>query len=285
MARPVTEPIPGVDEYAKALQVAKDDVDPFFSDPQPTYQKPSMNELGKEIAARFKETFYSYAWRDGDNRNTQLHVGPSEVGTPCDRRLAMSLMRVNPVHPGGEGWPAFIGTCVHAGLADMFVWSGGGSGRYLVEVPLSFDSEAMPRGTGDLIDRVMHVMIDHKVLGRWSMNQLRNKGPSPTYRTQIHLYAHGARKAGHSVDNVAIVGWPRDSSNLDQMFVWTEPFNPGIVKDTMDRLDRITGQIALDSATVPPLQLARKFEAADDCRFCRYHAKGDDEFTRGCPGR
>lgn len=269
------------DPISEQMRAAKDDEDPFFSDPLPTYQKQQMNKLGEEIAARFKETYYSYAWREGDNRNTQLHIGPSGVGTPCDRRLAMSLMRIDPVHPGGEGWPAFIGTCVHAGLADMFVWSGGGSGRYLIEVPLSFDSEAMPRGTGDLIDRVMKVMIDHKVLGRWSLNQLRNKGPSPTYRVQVHLYAYAARKAGHSVENVAIVGWPREAGSLDQMYVWTEPFNQGVVDEALDRLDRITTRI---EESYGGLEIAREFETADDCKFCPYHNKGDDEFTRGCPG-
>lgn len=261
------------------------DEDPFFTDKQPTYQKPQMTELGKEIAARFKETYYSHQWRDEHgNRSAQPHVGPSEVGTPCDRRLAMSLMRVDPSHAGGESWPAFVGTCVHSGLAEMFVWSSGTSGRYLVETPLTFDHEAMPRGTVDLVDRVMKVAVDHKVLGRWSLNQLRNKGPSPTYRTQVHLYAHGARKAGHSISDVAIVGWPRDGGTLDQMYVWTEPFNPALVKDTLERLDRITGQIAVDRGALADLQIARKFDTEDDCKFCRYHAKGDDEFTRGCPG-
>jgi hypothetical protein len=278
------EPLPGVDEYAAKLAAAKGD--PFTGPSKAKPDKREMTDLGKDIAARIKENFYGYQWRDTkDNRSAQPHVGPSEVGTPCDRRLAMSLMRIEPVHAGGEGWPAFIGTCVHRGLADMFVWAGGGSGRYLVEVPLAFDVESMPRGTADLIDRSQNIVIDHKVLGRWSMNKLRISGPSPTYRTQIHLYAEGARKQGHSVDNVAIVGWPRDGGTLNDLYVWTEPFNPGLVKDTLDRLDRITGQIALDRGTLPDLEIARKFETEDDCRFCKYHNKGDDQFTRGCPGR
>lgn len=256
--------------------------DPFEGPPKPRPGK-EMTELGKEIAARFKEIFYAYQYRDG-SRSAQPTVGPSEVGTPCDRRLAMSLMRVEPSHPGGEGWPAFVGTCVHAGLADMFLWAGGSSGRYLVEVPLTFESESMPRGTADLIDRTLMLMADHKVLGRWSLNQIGVKGPSPTYRTQIHLYAHGARQKGYSIDNVAIVAWPRDGGSLDQMFVWTEPFNPALVKDSLDRLDRISGQIAVDRGTLTDLQIAQKFETADDCKFCRYHVKGDESWTRGCPG-
>lgn len=266
--------------------------DPFFDDEitrdsgRTSKPKPEMTELGKEIAARFKETFYAYQWRaTDDNRSSQPTVGPSEVGTPCDRRLAMSIMRIDPSHPGGEGWAAFVGTCIHAGLAEMFLWASGGSRRYLVELPLAFESEVMPRGTGDLLDRVMYLFADHKGMGKWSLSQLRSKGPSRTYRTQVHLYAHAARRAGHRVENVAIVGWPREGNSLDDLWVWTEPFDPAIVKDALDRLDRISGQIALSrGGEEPDLQIARKFEAADDCRYCRFHNKGDDQFTQGCPG-
>jgi hypothetical protein len=267
--------------------------DPFFDDEitremrRAAKPKPEMTELGKEIAARFKEIFYAYQWRDtGDNRAAQDTVGPSEVGTPCDRRLAMSLMRIPPVHAGGEGWAAFVGTCVHAGLAEMFLWASGRSGRFAVELPLRFDSLHMPRGTGDLLDKVMFLFVDHKVMGKWSTTQLKTKGPSSTYRVQVHLYAHAARMQGHTVENVAIVGWPREGNSLDDLWVWTEPFSPGIVKDSLDRLDRITGQIALSRGEEETdLQIAKKFEAADDCRYCRFHIKGDDSFTQGCPGR
>jgi hypothetical protein len=266
------------------FRITVSEPDPFFDEPR--RQAPGMGDLGKEIAARFKETYYAYQWRQTpDNRSAQPHVGPSEVGTPCDRRLAMSLMRIPPVHAGGEGWPAFIGTCVHAGLADMFLWSGGGSNRYLVEVPLLFSSEHMPRGTGDLIDRTLHLMIDHKVLGRWSLNNLKANGPSDQYRVQLHLYAHAARSAGESIKHVVLVAWPREGRNLDDMYVWTEEFNPGIVKDAFQRLDMITGQIALAKGEdETPLETAKRFDTQDDCRFCPFRVKGDTEFIRGCPG-
>jgi hypothetical protein len=108
------------------------DADPFVPAPRarPVTEAYPMSPLGEKLAAGLKELFYSYVNRkQSDNRSAQLTVGPSEVGTPCDRRLALSLMRKDPVNPGGDGWAAFVGTCVHAGLADMFVWAGKHTGR------------------------------------------------------------------------------------------------------------------------------------------------------------
>jgi hypothetical protein len=230
-----------------------------------------MTELGAEVCARFKETFYSYVNRqEPDNRASQSHVGPSEVGTPCDRRLAMSLMRCVPVNPGGDGWPSFVGTCVHAGLAEMFMWAGKHTGRYAVELPLTFPSDVMPRGKGDLLDRTMCLFADHKLMGRWSLESLRTKGPSEMYRVQVHLYAWAARRAGETVDNVAIVGWPREGRNLDDLYVWAVNYDPRVATDAHARLERIAKQLPGDW---------RDFDTANDCLYCPHHGPSS------CPGR
>lgn len=241
-----------------------------------------MTPLGQEIAARVKELFHGYTRRT--NRSTQAHLGPSEVGSPCDRRLAMSLMRVPPVNPGGDNWASFIGTWVHLGLADVFMWGDAASGRYAVELPLEFPSVLMPRGTGDLLDRVLCCFVDHKVMGHWSLDRLRTKGPSATYRVQVHLYAYAARRTGENVTDVAIIGWPREGSSLDDLYVWTEPYDPRVAQEAMQRLERI-GQQLEALGTMDPRQKARTFQASDDCRYCKFHAPGDTGHTRGCPGR
>lgn len=258
-----------------------------------THAQP-MTDKGAEIAARLKETFYAYSNRM--ERSTQATLGPSEIGTPCDRRLALSLMRVAPVNPGGDNWASFVGTCVHAGLAEMFLWADANKGRYAVEVPLTFPSQHVPKGTTDLLDRVLLMSLDHKAQGRWSQDKLKTKGPSPQYRVQVHVYAYGLRLKGEKVDHVAIVSWPRESSNLDDLYVWTEPYDPQIARDAIARVDRIAAEVkaseredeeggfgAGDIRT--PLQISRMFEVADDCRFCPFHAPGDKNHERGCNGR
>jgi hypothetical protein len=182
----------------------------------------------------------------------------------------MSLMHKPPVNPGGDGWAAFIGTCVHAGLADMFVWANSNTGRYAVEMPLKFPSEYMPRGTGDLLDRTMCLFVDWKVMGRWSLDKLRTEGPSETYKVQVNLYAYAARKTGEKVDRVAIVALPREGSSLDDLYVWCVPYDPAIARAALERVERIGREV---SERKPD-----DFSTANDCRFCPHHG------PTGCPG-
>jgi hypothetical protein len=245
-----------------------------------------MTGLAAEIAARMKEIFYAYNnRRTEDNRNAQQTLGPSEIGTPCDRRLAMSLMRCDPVNPGGDGWAAFVGTCVHAGLAEMLLWSNAESGRFAVEMPLTFPSALVPKGTGDALDRVLLCFMDHKLMGQWSLSKLKREGPPPLYRTQVHVYGQGARAQGEKVEHVAIIGWPRTESTLDELFVWTEPYDATIARDAFDRVDVIQEKVEdLRRIGMTDAQISRRFNVAKECTYCPFFLK-DGNNSRGCNGK
>lgn len=257
-----------------------------------------MTDLGKELTARLKEMFYAYDnRRSADNRSAQATMGPSEMGTPCDRRLALSLMRMPAVNPGGDGWAAFVGTCIHAGLEGLFMWADAGTGRFAVEQRLEFDSKYVPKGTADLIDRTLFMLDDHKCQGRWSRNKLKSQGPSRTYRVQAHVYAHGARQRGERIEHVAIFSWPRDESTLDDLYVWTEPYNPSIVKEAFERVEGIGGLVESkveELTAIYPLganeleikaRVATDFEVADDCRFCPFYLPNARSPMDGCNGK
>ncbi|MFF8831289.1 hypothetical protein [Streptomyces sp. NPDC015131] len=279
-------------ERVRFAQPASWDEPVLFS--QPTGGKPAarpMTDLGKEVTARLKEMFHGYTNRQ--ERSQQATLGPSEIGSPCDRRLAMSLMRMPRVNPGGDNWASFVGTCIHAGLADMLTWADAGSGRYAVETPLIFPSELVPRGTGDLLDRVLLMFLDHKAMGRWSRDKLKAHGPSQTYRVQVHTYAYGARLRGEQVDHVAIVGWPRDEASLDDLYTWTEPYNPKIALDAFARVERIAERVQ-DEQCVPAVlgeptdfaAVSAAFPVAPDCRWCPFHLPGAKDLSGGgCNGR
>lgn len=254
---------------------------------RPEKIKVEMNDKGKDIAARLKEIFYSYDNRKtSDNRSAQVTLGPSEIGTPCERRLGMSLMRIPAVNPGGDGWAAFVGTCVHEGLQQVFTWADAGTGRFATEIPLTFPSAYVPRGTGDLLDRVLLLFLDHKAMGEYSLKRLKEKGPSDTYRVQVHTYAYGAILAGEKVKDVAIVGWPRAGASLDQLFVWTEPYDRRVAEGALKRVDKLASSLPLAGEKAQQLQVARSLPMADayECRFCPFHLKGDKDMARGCPG-
>lgn len=246
-----------------------------------------MSERGKEIAARLREIFYAYTNRNSsDNRSAQKTLGPSEAGSPCDRQIAMKLMGIQPVNPQ-EGWAPFVGTAVHVELAKMFEWANGsGSGRYVTEMPLTFGSAVVPRGTSDLLDRVLFMIMDHKLMGRWSLDKLIQNGPSETYRIQGQIYALGAVLAGEKVREVAIIGWPRQESSLDKLYVHVEPFDRKVAEAALQRVERIAEEaFRLGQGPHSQLEVAQEFAPGDDCKWCPFHLKNDKNFSRGCPGK
>ena len=256
------------------------DGQPFFQQPakiEPPAAIP-MTPLGLEIATRVKETFYAYNNRKADdNRTAQVHLGPSEIGTPCDRRLAMALMGRPHVNPGGDGWAAWVGTQGHLGMATIYEWANADSGRYAVEMPLTFPSLLVPKGTGDLLDRVLAVFIDHKFMGKWSLAKLRTEGPSATYRTQVHTYAYGAKQRGEKVKHVAIIGFPREGASLDDLYVWTEPYDRSVAVSALARVEKLSNVVA----TGVPID---RFPMAPDCSWCPYHLSGSTSPEYGCKG-
>lgn len=252
----------------------------------------SMSERGKEIAVRLKETFYAYTNRNtSDNRSAQKRLGPSEIGTPCDRQVAMKLMGIRPVNPQ-EGWAPFVGTAVHRDLAEMFEWANGaGSGRYHTEIRVDLPSELVPRGTLDLYDGVLYMVDDHKLMGRYTLDKLIQEGPSETYRVQLHTYGLGAERAGFKVKEVALIGWPRQESSLDKLYVHVEKYDRKIAERAIARVERIAKQVQEirrpDGLGDTPgaMSTAQTFPAGDDCKWCPFHLKSDKGFKRGCPGK
>ncbi len=271
---------------------------PEFLQPQ-VYEGPvkgePMSPEARDLATRIKETFYSYSNRKtSDNRSAQTTLGPSEIGTPCDRRLAMALLGVVPVNPGGDGWAAFVGTCTHAGMADVYTFADAGTGRYAVELPVFLGMPTVPRGTTDALDRREGEVIDWKVMGAYSLKKFKLEGPSKTYRVQAHVYGLGAERGGEKVNRVAIVGLPRAGSSLDEMHVWTEKYDRKFAQAALDRVEMIANEISVMSgeATVrddvpsSAMEAAATFSTDDpyECRFCAFHLKGDKDMNRGCPG-
>jgi hypothetical protein len=259
---------------------------------------PPMSAEGAQLAARLKELFGQYdRRRSSDNRSAQTTMGPSEMGYGCDRRIALKLLRQPPVNPGGDGFAAWVGTCIHAGLEDLFKWADGNTGRFATEERLEFDSPRVPKGTADLIDRSLMMLADHKALGRWSRNKFKKEGPPPHYRVQGHVYAHGARRRGEKIEKVAWFLWPRDEATLDDLYVWVEDYNPAIAQRAFERVESIGAQADMRASELRDVypdapdweigaRVGLEFEIdPDSCRYCPFHLPGTRDPLRGCNGR
>ncbi|MFH8626212.1 hypothetical protein ACH4A8_30750 [Streptomyces vietnamensis] len=115
------------------------------------------------------------------------------------------------------------------------------------------------------------------------------------------MYAYSARQRGEKIEHVAIISWPRDEATLDDLYVWTEPYNPAIAQKASERVHRIGDEVEQKQAElvetygVPAsnerqlLQIKARigadYNVADDCRFCEYYLPGARSITQGCNGK
>ena len=178
-------------------------------------------------------------------RSLQARIGPSELGEPCDHCLAAKLAGWE--KNATAAWLPFIGTGVHAELAAIFEGANHKCGwrRYEVEqrVTVGIVRNEEITGSCDLFDRATGTVIDWKIVGKNTLDQVRRNGPSPTYRTQAHLYGQGWVNAGHTVTAVMICFLPRNSPTLEQGIFWGEDHDPAIAAAALERANHIATQL------------------------------------------
>lgn len=238
------------------------------------------------------ETAYLHVIHDAilnHPRSLQTAIGPSEIGTPCDRKIAYKLLG-HPERPQPPAWFPTIGTGVHSWLEDAFdqgayrelVASGGDQERWLTETRVTVGyvpGMGFVEGSCDLYDRYTGTVVDHKIVGPSSLKKYKASGPGDQYRTQAHLYGKGWANRGHKVTRVAISFLPRNDQ-LTGRYWWSEPFDPAIADAALARLARIHGAVAAVGAPV----LAALPIADDHCNFCPFLALGSTDPANGCPG-
>lgn len=220
-------------------------------------------------------------------RNLQVHLGPSELGTPCDRQVVGKLAGVPATNHVADPWASVIGTAVHAWLADAFTADNERHGiRWVPE------QKVVPHpdhaGTADLYDARELAVVDHKVLGETSMAKIRPPGEPPQrYVVQLLLYGKGYRVLGLPVRRVAIAAYPRTSHTLDGLYVWEREHTP-IDDQLIDQVFELTAHrkaMADEVLNGRPLSTVPTTPSDDECYFCPFYrpqsAKDDGP---GCPG-
>jgi hypothetical protein len=216
-------------------------------------------------------------------RSQQVHIGPSEVGEPCARKLAYRIMAEPRTNNDSDPWAAIIGTAVHAWLADAFTAANTrlGRTRWLVERRLTIRDGLT--GSCDLFDCDSWTVIDHKIVGTASMRTYKRDGPSTVYRAQAHLYGMGWARLGLPVHEVALAFYPRGGL-LSGLYVWSEPYDPAIAQAALDRYDRIVeAAVALDVEHHPQRYRDLPRVAGHRCTYCPWLRPGDDT-GHACPG-
>ncbi|MGI5155787.1 hypothetical protein [Microbispora sp. CA-102843] len=258
---------------------------PTFSQPTAGWASPTLTGLAAEIAAHVTHVIKSA--NNNAPRSRQRSIGPSEIGTPCVRRLAYKLLDWDPKpNSDTDPWAAIVGTAVHAWLEHTFGAANyalpDGRPRYVLERRVAADAKLV--GSSDLLDRYFRCVIDWKVPGATAMTEYRKKqDPGLTYRVQAHTYGLGYANAGEDIEHVAIVFLPR-SGRLDGIWVWTEPFQPILAQAALQRRDNVLQTVAALDPEANPANWAL-FPTADAyCTYCPWFLPKSTDLSRGCPG-
>lgn len=198
----------------------------------------------------------------GEPRSQQKLIGPSEIGSACEHCLAAKLAGWDQIPEAA--WLPYIGTAVHAYLEGVFNPLDG----WLTETRVSVGRIAGIEitGTSDLFHIESGTVIDWKLVGATTLTKAK-RGPSKVYRAQANLYGLGFLRAGYDVNNVAIYYLPRNAVSLKQGVWWTEPFNPVIALEALDRATKLYGQI-LEGGD----DFIRALPRAKDCWDCERFA-------------
>ena len=195
-------------------------------------------------------------------RSTQVAIGASELGNPCDRALALKSLGYTG-DDRSDPWARIIGTAVHFYLEKVYSALGWVTERR-VEVAPGI------KGTADLYRR--NTVIDHKVPADTTMAKVKKGVISETYKVQVQAYGVGFASLGYVVENVAIAFWPRGRGAwLGGLEVWTDVFRPEIVTAALNRWYAIANAaIELDLEHHPAR--AELIATADGpCNWCPFH--------------
>jgi hypothetical protein len=219
-------------------------------------------------------------------RGLQVQLGPSEIGTACDRRLGFALANRPEVNHSCD-WKATLGVAGHDWLAKVFAALGGG--EYLVEAKVRagiLNGEDLD-GHCDLLWLLMMLPIDWKIVGPSRLDSYRRKGPLVDYLVQVNTYGLGWELRGLVPQAVGIMFLPRNG-DLEQAHLWVGDYEPAKADHAIARAEGIAtaGRAIGWDALLPMLPIPTGATAFDDvlCSWCPWWRPNTADLSRACPG-
>ena len=221
-------------------------------------------------------------------RSLQRYLGPSEIGSPCPRQLAMKLAGVEEVNQVADPWFPIVGSAVHEWMATMATWYNdvylgrAHNPRFIVENRVQVKSEEgyATAGSTDLYDVDLQRVVDWKIVGTTTMRKV-TKGETPEekvgpqYRVQAMTYGKGWEDAGYPVRSVLIAFLPR-SNFLNKMQLVEMPYDRSVADKAQARvatIDKLRQQLA-----------PHEFPAGDCTIWCPFYVPKMPLGPSSCPG-
>lgn len=224
-------------------------------------------------------------------RSKQVEIGPSEMGNPCDQRIARTFAGMPRVNFNIDPWPAIVGTAVHRWLEKAIGTfqkdfpAGTPVRKWQTEMAMSLDD--MIPAHSDLYTHEADV-VDWKTAGPTNFAKIKREGPPDYYVVQGHLYGYAHERAGRPVRDVVLAFLPR-AGWLKDTFLWREPYDRRVALRAIARVYDIGEKlIKLDVEADPARWAEISMTPGEHCYSCPFFVDRPAESgpdATGCPGQ
>lgn len=219
-------------------------------------------------------------------RSKQVELGPSDLGSACDRRIGYKIAEIPEVNGFMDPWTVFVGSAIHDRLqTSIDGFSSVDGHRYKTEMSAPLDP-LIPAHV-DLYDVQRKWVIDHKSTTSDALKKLREGGEiNPGYQIQVQLYGLALTQLGYPVEKVALAFYPR-AGRLRDLFCWVGDFDPDVARVAWQRpYDIATLLTELDVLAVPSRWSQVPAVSSNMCGLCPWYDPNRLEPAdhTGCPG-
>lgn len=227
-------------------------------------------------------------WADQNSeRSQQIGLGASEVGMECTRRLAYRMASVPSIHRRMDGWPAIVGTSIHAWMekaVNRFQEAHKGETHWFTEMQVL--ANPMIKGHTDLYEARRGLVLDWKFPSTDNLKKMTKDGWSQQYRIQAHLYGMGHVNAGRKVERVGVIAIGRQGS-LKTVYCKTEAYDESVAQWAVDRVYKL-GDFLISSDVVKNPGVFDEVPAVPSrlCGYCPWWNRNmmTGASDKGCPG-
>ena len=180
-------------------------------------------------------------------RTLQKTIGPSSLGSECDRCLITELAGLQEPEDIAA-WLPTLGVALGEWLEGVVIkhLMTTGSDRYIPEgrVTVGHIAGVEVGGNTDVFDTWTGTVIDYKLIGTTTLRKMHKQGASTTYRRQVQVYGKGWEDAGFVVKSVAVWALPRNGFRISDGKVHQEDYDRAEAEKTIARADMFARAIA-----------------------------------------
>lgn len=197
----------------------------------------------------------------GTDRDKQRRAGPSNISNTCPRCVGQSLAGVS--EDRDFSLYPWLGTAGHEYL-ENHAFQGADAEREMKLYCGEVEGYGPIKGTSDLVlydeQTDTWTVVDYKFVGIKKIKSYIVNGPPENYRFQTQIYGRGVELDGKTIAKVAICFIPRDSGNVNDIYVYEEAYQPEMAEAAFARASLIYQIVQSDGWESLP--------SDDDCYQC-----------------